>query len=167
MPLGTDSNGKRIWVFNGKDSRVELREAVKKGQITREQYDEEVDRQLAALEKDNQALKDAAAKQAAGSLRVSISDATGCVCVYGLSARFPVALYEAQWDRLEAFLPTIHALRENPDNRAKLAALAARSPAEVAAAKAKSKADFEAKGSKARANGQVSEAADEPATSDA
>ena len=43
-------------------------------------------------------------------LRCKVSGKGG-VSVYGLNAKWPVTLYDEQWDRLEQFMPTIKAFR--------------------------------------------------------
>lgn len=43
----------------------------------------------------------------ANPLRLKISPEKGCVCLYGVNSRFPVALYAAQWERVLDFGPSI------------------------------------------------------------
>ncbi len=59
--------------------------------------DEDVQEQLARLQKENETLK-AQAKARPGSLALKVSE-KGAVSVYGLG-RFPVTLYQEQWAKL-------------------------------------------------------------------
>jgi hypothetical protein len=76
--------------------------------------------QFAALQRENEALKAAAAKAATSTIRVKVSDKGG-LSVYGLG-RWPVTLYASQWRRLIQTIPTIeqalvdnvHKLAEKP-----------------------------------------------------
>jgi hypothetical protein len=57
------------------------------------------------------------------TLKLGISE-KGCLCVYGLTSRFPVSLYPEQWDSLVEFMPTIvKALADNRANLDKLSAI--------------------------------------------
>jgi len=55
--------------------------------------------QIAAILAENNRLREQATKR--NTLSFKVSD-KGAVSVYGLSARFPVTLYESQWERLLA-----------------------------------------------------------------
>lgn len=72
---------------------------------------------IAALEMENQAIKDASAKQASARLTVKVSSKGG-VSVYGLG-RWPLTLYASQWARLAAFFPQVEAFcKANADKLA-------------------------------------------------
>jgi hypothetical protein len=75
--------------------------------------DEDIAKELERLRSENQALK---AGQRPGALRFRVSE-KGAVSVYGLG-RFPVTLYQEQWDRLLASADDLRAFIEA--NRAQL-----------------------------------------------
>lgn len=49
----------------------------------------------------------AASNGGGGKLEVGMNPERGTVCVYGLTSRWPVALYASQWQRLLAVAPAI------------------------------------------------------------
>jgi hypothetical protein len=64
-------------------------------------------KQFEALKAENERLKQAQARK----LSIKISE-KGCICVYGLNARFPVSLYPAQWEALFGLKSEIEATIE-------------------------------------------------------
>lgn len=75
--------------------------------------DDETLTELERLRAENEALKN---RQRAGSLSFRVSE-KGAVSVYGLG-RFPVTLYQEQWDKLLAAVPDLRSFIES--NRALL-----------------------------------------------
>jgi len=75
---------------------------------------EDTEKELARLRAENEALK--AQKKTAGTLTFRVSD-KGAVSVYGLG-RFPVTLYQEQWDKLLASVTELR--RFIDENRSRL-----------------------------------------------
>jgi hypothetical protein len=67
--------------------------------------DEDVQKEIDRLRAENEALK--ASRKAAGSISFRVSE-KGAVSVYGLG-RFPVTLYQEQWDKLLAAVDELRA----------------------------------------------------------
>lgn len=74
----------------------------------------DIEQELARLRAENEALK--SQKRTAGTLAFKVSD-KGAVSVYGLG-RFPVTLYQEQWDKLLAQSEELR--RFIDENRARL-----------------------------------------------
>ena len=73
--------------------------------------DEDLEKELERLRIENERLR---ARRAAGDLTLRVSD-KGAVSVYGLG-RFPVTLYQEQWEKLLAHTDEIRAfVAENRD----------------------------------------------------
>ncbi len=75
---------------------------------------DDTEKELARLRAENEALK--AQRKTAGTLTFRVSD-KGAVSVYGLG-RFPVTLYQEQWDKLLASVTELR--RFIDENRSRL-----------------------------------------------
>ena len=75
---------------------------------------ENLEEELARLRAENESLK--AKQKTSGSLTFKVS-AKGAVSVYGLG-RFPVTLYQEQWDKLITAMPDLQSFIE--ENRSQL-----------------------------------------------
>ncbi len=76
--------------------------------------DEDVQKELERLRAENEALK---ASRRAGTLAFKVSE-KGAVSVYGLG-RFPVTLYQEQWDKLLAMADDLRAFIDANRDRLK------------------------------------------------
>lgn len=95
-------------------------------------------KQYEALKAENERLKQAQARK----LTIKISE-KGCVCVYGLNARFPVSLYPSQWEALFGLKAEIEAtLTNNREELERLGEQSRMSKQAVAQAPAPVRAQF-------------------------
>jgi hypothetical protein len=74
--------------------------------------DNDIEHELQRLREENERLK---ARRSTGEITLRVSE-KGAVSVYGLG-RFPVTLYQEQWEKLLAHVDRIHAfIAENRDH---------------------------------------------------